>query len=161
MADETVLVVEDEKAAQVLLRKTLEAEGYEVLSARSGVEALEMIENRHVDIQLLDMRMPDMHGLELLDELRTKKTMIPTILCTAMAKAGEAFEVRTYGVAAVLVKPVDLVELRRTVRRALDERTAPDAGSNSGNGDARLEHRGEQGDESGVDLTTQRNPDGE
>jgi len=121
MSHETVLVVEDEKTAQMLLRKSLEAEGYHVLSARTGLEALEAIERQHVDIQLLDMRMPDMHGLELLDQLRARKITVPTILCTAMAKAGEAFEVRTYGVGAVLVKPIDLVELRTTIRKVLDE----------------------------------------
>ena len=115
MDKNTVLIVEDEEASLTLYQRALEGQGYRVLSARTGVEALAVIERDNVDAMLLDVRMPDMHGLELLDELRSRKKTIPTILCTAMTKAGEAFEARSYGVKACLTKPVDLDNLRAKV----------------------------------------------
>ena len=119
MVQKTVLVVEDEDASHALFRQILSAQGYRVLSARTGVEALEAIEKESVDAMLLDVRMPDMHGLEVLDRLRADGRSIPTLLCTAMVKAGEAFEARTYGVHDILVKPVDLDDLRTKVREVL------------------------------------------
>ena len=115
----TVLIVEDEEASRRVYRHTLEGEGYRVLAARSVVEALEILEAESVDAMLLDVRMPDMHGLELLDHLRAQDRSIPTVLCTAIAKAGDSFEARSYGVSAVLTKPVDLDALRAAIREAL------------------------------------------
>ena len=116
-----VLVAEDEPASQMLYREALKAEGYEVCAVRTGAEALDLIEKVPIAALVLDVRMPDMHGLELLEQLRQRGYTIPTILCTAMAGAGESFEVQAYGVKATLVKPVDLNDLRAKVREALAE----------------------------------------
>ncbi len=115
----TVLMVEDVEASRGVYRHTLEGEGYRVLSAQSGVEALEILKVESVDAMLLDVRMPDMHGLELLDRLRVQGRNIPTVLCTAMSKAGKSFEARAYGVSALLTKPVDLDDLRAAIKEAL------------------------------------------
>ena len=104
----------------MLFQQALEAEGYQVLSAQSGVEALDILKAEAVDVMLLDVRMPDMHGLELLDRLRSQGSTIPTVLCTAMSKAGDAFEARAYGVRSILTKPVDLDDLRARVLEAVE-----------------------------------------
>ena len=124
MSQKRILVAEDEPTSQTLYRETLEAEGYEVLSARTGAEALRIVEKEPIDVLVLDVRMPDMHGLELLEHLRERGCIIPTVLCTAVAKAGQSFEARSYGVKATLIKPVDLDELRAKVSEALGQAPA-------------------------------------
>ena len=122
MAKKRVLIAEDEAASRLLYRETLEAQGYEVLVAATGAEALELVEKGEpIDVLVLDVRMPDMHGLELLEHLRERGISIPTIMCTAMAKADQSFEARTYGVEATLMKPVDLNDLRAKVAEAVGE----------------------------------------
>jgi two-component system response regulator (stage 0 sporulation protein F) len=124
MSQKRILVAEDEPTSQTLYRETLEAEGYEVLSARTGAEALRIVEKEPIDVLVLDVRMPDMHGLELLEHLRERGRIIPTVLCTAVAKAGQSFEARSYGVQTTLIKPVDLDELRAKVSEALGQAPA-------------------------------------
>jgi Amt family ammonium transporter len=84
-SDHTVLIVEDDEAARALMERTLEAEGYTVLSASNGAEGLDVIRDHHVDLILLDLMMPVMDGFSFVAELRqdSKRSRIPVIVVTA------------------------------------------------------------------------------
>lgn len=116
MDQKTVLIVEDEGASRLLYQNALSSEGYRTLCAASGAEALDLLEGEDVHAMVLDIRMPDMHGLELLDHLRLHHQTIPAVICTALTRVSETFEVQAYGVRAILLKPVDLDDLRASLR---------------------------------------------
>ncbi len=106
-----VLVTDDDHATQALYSGALEKKGHTVFRAGTGREALDMLQEREFEVMVLDVRMPDMHGLELLEELRKSGRELQVILSTSLEKAGESFEAKTYGIAAFMQKPVDLGQL--------------------------------------------------
>ena len=78
-----ILVVEDDKHTRKLLETILKREGYSVLKAEDGVIAMEVLENNHVDLIILDIMMPNMDGYEFAKELRDAECMIPILMATA------------------------------------------------------------------------------
>ena len=110
-AIETVLVVDDEPAIRLLCRVNLELEGYLVLEARSLGEARRLVEEQHVDLELLDMRIGTERGDDLLDELADRG--LPVIVVTGSAEVDPAWSGKT---AAVLGKPFQIEELLGYVR---------------------------------------------
>ncbi|HVH50640.1 MAG TPA: response regulator, partial [Gaiellaceae bacterium] len=78
----TILLVDDEDAVQKLLAFPLEQEGFRVLQARDGEEALESFEHEHVDLVVLDLMLPAVDGLEVCRRLRARST-VPIIMLTA------------------------------------------------------------------------------
>lgn len=117
--NEIILIAEDEESTRELYRFALEQEGYKVLEAKTGREALEVIKENPVDLLLLDIKMPDMHGLKVLDELKKLKKDIPVIISTAYSGMKDDFSVVTSRVSDYLVKPVDLNELKFKVSKVL------------------------------------------
>ena len=80
---ETILIVDDEKNYLRVLSAVLEEEGYEVLTALSGREALEIHETSDLDLTLTDMKMPGMDGIKLLEHIKAKDPDLPVIMMTA------------------------------------------------------------------------------
>ncbi|KPL11252.1 hypothetical protein AMJ85_04015 [candidate division BRC1 bacterium SM23_51] len=116
-----ILVVDDEKNIRILFRDELEEAGYEVDLAESGREALEKIEAAPPDVLVLDIRMADMTGIELLEALREEHKQLPVIMCTAVRGLKDDFSIWDAEVFAYLTKPVDLDDLKEKVRQALGE----------------------------------------
>lgn len=79
---ETILIVDDEERMRILLNAYLKKEGYEVLQAQDGREALELFNERRVDLVILDVMMPEMDGWETLREIR-KSSQVPVMMLTA------------------------------------------------------------------------------
>jgi DNA-binding response OmpR family regulator len=121
MSKRKILVVDDEKNIRVLFRDELEDAGYEVDVAASGQEALEKIDASVPDLLVLDIRMPDMTGIEVLEKVRETHQDLPVIMCTAVQGLKDDFTIWDAEVLAYLTKPVDLDELREKVREALGE----------------------------------------
>ena len=86
-----ILVVEDDKHTRKLLETILKREGYSVLKAEDGVIAMEVLENNHVDLIILDIMMPNMDGYEFAKELRDAECMIPILMATAKQLPEEVF----------------------------------------------------------------------
>lgn len=86
-----VLLVEDEEALRVLYRDKLGAEGYEVLTARNGREAIHQLENGKPDLVVLYIVMPVMDGMEALGRILRKNRKIPIILHTSYSRYKEDF----------------------------------------------------------------------
>ena len=102
----TVLVVEDAVTSRLLYRGFLEAEGYRVLLAGDGEEALELLQQRHVDAVISDVRMPRMDGLELTRRIRRMPGCeeTPILLVTSLASEEDRREGLEAGATGYLVK---------------------------------------------------------
>ena len=116
-----ILVVDDEKNIRRLFLDELAEEGYEVDTAGSGREALDKIGAQPPDLVLLDIRMDDMTGIEVLEEIRKTHQELPVIMCTAVRGLKDDFTVWDAKVSDYITKPVDLDDLKAKVRKALGE----------------------------------------
>lgn len=101
----TVLVVDDTKNIRILLSTCLELEGYRVLTASNGKEALELFEKEKLDLAFLDIKMPELSGTEVLKRIRDQGIETPVIIITAFATVKNAIECTRMGAVAYLQKP--------------------------------------------------------
>jgi putative two-component system response regulator len=116
-----VLVVDDEAAVRRVLTRLLEAEGYRVIHASSGAEALELVAGGGIDTVLLDLMMPGMNGLEVCQKIRadTRLTYTPIVFVTAVNDRSFRREARAAGADDFLSKPFDEIELLARVRNTV------------------------------------------
>ncbi len=112
-----VLIVDDEEGIRLLYKEELEEEGYEVELASSGEEALKKLDSNHLDLVLLDIKMPGMDGVEVLRKLKEKYKDLPVILCTAYPHYKQEFG--TWASDAYVVKSSDLRELKGRIKDIL------------------------------------------
>lgn len=114
-----VLVVEDDPDIATLVTLSLEDADFEVLQARDGLRALELAAEHHVDLVLLDIRLPKMGGEEVAQELRRREITPPIVVFSASADL-PAIAART-GAVAYLSKPFDIEHLTDLAARVLAE----------------------------------------
>jgi len=122
MADEKVLVVDDEVGMLALLRNYLTREGYEIHTAPSGETALQFLEEHDFDVVLTDLRMGGMDGLALVREIHATRPDTQVVLMTAFGGIDIAVEAIKAGAYHFVAKPVKLPEVGALVRKALTER---------------------------------------
>jgi len=115
----SILVIEDEAVLAQSLARALEQQGHDLLVADSGANALDGIQNRSLDLVLLDLRLPDASGLDLLPRILELEPRLPVILMTAYGTVQDAVEAMRRGARDYLQKPLDLEELRLLVDRVL------------------------------------------
>jgi two-component system response regulator AtoC len=116
-----VLVVDDDAGVRQSFRIILEQE-YDVLEAADGVSTLEVLRAAPVDLVLLDVRLPGMDGLEVLERIRAIDERLDVILVTAVRTVKTAVAAMKLGALDYLTKPVDEEEVLPLIRRALDKR---------------------------------------
>ena len=116
---ETILIVDDEKNYLLVLSAVLEEEGYEVLTALSGPEALEIHKSSDLDLILTDMKMPLMDGIELLELIKTRDPDLPVIMMTAHGTIDKAVEAMQKGAYSYILKPFDNERLIIYVKKAI------------------------------------------
>jgi len=116
---ETVMVADDDAVLRRLLRNTLVAEGYRVIEARDGDEAVARFEEQPNDIHIavIDQTMPGRDGFEALAAIRASAPELPAVLMSGSPIACEAADAR----AGFVAKPFDPFDLARIVRTTLDE----------------------------------------
>ncbi len=114
-----LLVVDDQVGVRRLISEVLMDEGYIVEQAATGREALERIKQKNYQLVLLDVKMPEMDGLETLREMRKIKPAVPVVLLTAYGESEIMKKAEQMGVQHFINKPFDLEELRFTVQRVL------------------------------------------
>ncbi len=121
MAGGRILVVEDNERNMKLVRDILHAEGYQTLEASTAVEGLALAAERSPALVLMDIRLPDMDGVEALGRLRTdaRTASIPVLAVTAQAMKGDRERFLEAGFDGYLSKPVDVDELIESVGRLL------------------------------------------
>ena len=125
----TVLIVDDEDAIRDFLRSALEAEGYVVLAAGDGIDALALCERYQVDVILLDLMMPRLNGLDFLARLRQRRGLhgVSIFLMSALLTPDD--NAISKGVAGAFVKPFDLDELIESLIDAVPHAGKPRAGA--------------------------------
>ena len=118
-----VLVIEDEADLRQLSAWLLEAEGYEALLAGDGDAGLKMAREHHIDLILLDIRMPGRYGWSILSEIKATPELqnIPVIILTASADAGYKSKALQMGALDYLIKPIDAQKLKESIARVLGE----------------------------------------
>lgn len=114
-----ILVVDDEPSICFFLEETLTRDGHEVVVAGSGQEALKLLAEHPFDLALLDLRLGDMDGIDLLTQLRQQYPHIVVIILTAHATLETAVEALRQGAHDYLFKPSKTVQLRESVRTGL------------------------------------------
>ncbi len=126
----TVLVVDDLAPNRELLARRLERSGFDVLTAASGPEALELVGRSSIDCVLLDIMMPEMTGLEVLSELRLTHSMatLPVIMVTAKTESDDVVEALSLGANDYITKPVDFPVALARIRAHLRTRTVAQGG---------------------------------
>lgn len=114
-----VLIADDEKNMRWVLRQALEPDGFEVVEAADGKEALAAVSEVPPDIMLLDHRMPAPDGMEVLRRVRSKGHNFPIIMLTAHGNVEQAVEAMKAGASEYLTKPFDLDELKIVIAKAV------------------------------------------
>ncbi len=117
-----ILVIDDDIATCNLFSRVLQKEGLEVASEKNPLVALDYFSNNNIDIVITDFYMPEMNGLELLDEIKKMKDDVDVIVMTAYATVDNAVDAMKKGAYDYLVKPLSNDDLIMSVRRVLEKR---------------------------------------
>ncbi len=112
-----ILIVEDEKTQQILYEEELSEMGYSLQIASDGEEALQMARSERPDLVILDIKMPGISGLEVLQDLLNDEPRIPVIINTAYTHYKDDF--MSWAADEYIVKSSDLTELKNAVRKIL------------------------------------------
>lgn len=116
-----LLVVEDEDSLRTLLKSELETHGFLVDEAEGGMTAMNALGNTHYDIVILDIRMPDMDGLEVLKNIREKNLAEKVIMLTGVSELKIARDSLVLGANDFLTKPYDFKKLLECINRVMKE----------------------------------------
>jgi DNA-binding NtrC family response regulator len=111
-----VLVVDDTKNIRMILTKCLELEGYEVMSASDGKQALEMFSTYNFDLAFLDIKLPEIRGTEVLKRIRELGIHTPVIIITAYATVKNAVDCTNLGAVAYVQKPFSADKIRSILK---------------------------------------------
>ncbi len=115
-----ILIVDDEKSQRDMLAGFLEKQGYSVTTAESGFEAIQLCENKYFEVALIDLKMPKMDGIELLQKLKEMNPEIQAIMITAHGSVETAVEAMRLGAYHYVNKPINLDELKLNINKALE-----------------------------------------
>ena len=114
-----ILLVDDDPSLMRLLVLRLEAEGFEVVTAASGTEALQRLRGRPVELMISDLRMEGMDGIELFEHVQHYYPGLPVIIITAQGSIPDAVAATQKGVFGFLTKPIEREQLKSLIERAL------------------------------------------
>jgi DNA-binding NtrC family response regulator len=120
MAAEKIMIVDDERLVRWSLRQKCEEWGYRVVEADSGGPALQLAQHESPDLVLLDVRMPDLTGIEVLDQLKKSGAARAVIMITADPQLDDVKAALKLGAYDFVGKPVDFDELHVTIKNALE-----------------------------------------
>lgn len=120
MAEEKILIIEDEKLIRWSLAEFLTKEGYQVFSAEEGNAGLKLIYEESFDLILLDNRLPNIEGMEILRKITEEYPDVPVIIMTAYGSVDQAVEAIKLGAYDYLNKPLNFEEMLITIKKALE-----------------------------------------
>jgi DNA-binding NtrC family response regulator len=116
-----ILVVDDEDTLRTVLSQELKGEGYEVETAADGQIAIDTLKNKQFELILLDIKMPNVNGFEVLKYIKQNHPNLKVIMLTGFADLKNAIESKKLGAEDFVSKPYDLVDLITTIERVLSE----------------------------------------
>lgn len=114
----TILVVDDEEMMRNLLEKILSREGYNIITAENGIQALDILHNEKADIIITDMKMPEMNGFELLKHVKKEFPQVGIIVMTAYGDTYSLKDALLLGADEYITKPFKSYEISLVVERA-------------------------------------------
>jgi DNA-binding NtrC family response regulator len=114
-----LLIVDDEEEFLLSSSQAMSRRGFTVDVAPNGVTALEKVEENDYDAVVLDVKMPDIDGIEVFRQIHKSQPGLPIILLTGHSSIGDAFQTSKEGIADYLAKPIDLDELAKRVNQAI------------------------------------------
>ena len=120
---ETILFVDDEDSILSVASDFFKRQGYETLTAKNGLEALEVLKNEDVDCCFTDINMPEMNGLDLAENIRQLDNTMPVIVMTGYPSLENTIQTIKNGVVDFLIKPVNLKQMELCMRRVLRQRS--------------------------------------
>src|SRR5919206_4665884 len=115
-----ILIADDDGAIRSLLKDFLSGEGYDTVEARSGKEVLQAASASEPDLMLLDLRMPEWDGMEIMRRLKERDLTVPVVLMTAYGTSSSAIQAIQLGAFDYLTKPFELDDVLLTVKRFFD-----------------------------------------
>ncbi|MEE2776615.1 MAG: sigma-54 dependent transcriptional regulator [Acidobacteriota bacterium] len=116
-----ILIVDDEEVLQDVLTALVREEGHEPLCARTGEEALTLIDREEVDLVLLDLMLPGISGMEVLKQIRKHNSDLTVVVITAFSSIESAIEAMKHGAFHYIPKPFKNEEVRHTIRSGLEQ----------------------------------------
>jgi DNA-binding NtrC family response regulator len=122
MPNQKILIIDDDPQIRMLLKDRLEANGYQILQAKNGVEGLDLIGSQNPDLVLLDLQMPEMDGMEVLNRLGKESLEIPVVVLTAHGTIEQAVEAMKLGAYDFLPKPCKPDHILIVVQKALERK---------------------------------------
>ena len=125
MPNEKILVVDDEKSIRLTVQQALSMQGYDVDVAVDGRTALEQLENQSADLLLLDIQMPGMTGIEVLQKAVEQQPSLKVVMVSAHGSIDTAVDAMKLGASDYLQKPFTPSELREVVERVLNREAMP------------------------------------
>jgi DNA-binding NtrC family response regulator len=117
-----ILVVDDESSIRLLYSHELSDEGYEITTAASATEAIETLQKNEFDLILLDIKLKNESGLDLLQKIVKERHNLPVILCTAFSCYKDDFS--AWLADGYVVKSADLQELKNEIKKVLGKKSA-------------------------------------
>jgi two-component system, response regulator, stage 0 sporulation protein F len=118
MKSARLLIVDDEENIRILFKEELEDEGYEIDLASNGYEAIEKFKTGGFDVIILDIKMPGMDGIQVLNEIKNMNKDQPVILCSAYGEFKQDFS--SWVSDGYVVKSADTGELKQTIKKILN-----------------------------------------
>lgn len=119
MVSKPILIVDDEPIVRESIADWLKDAGYQVATAETGEEALELIEKQDFSVVILDIRLPGKTGIKVLEEVKALKPEIKSIIITAYPTVELATEAKKLGAIDFLIKPIAPDDLERLIRETL------------------------------------------
>lgn len=118
-----ILLVDDDKSILRILTRILQKQGYNIHTAETGREAEEKISSQSYDLALVDVKLPDTDGLDLLQKIQAARPNMVKIILTGFASMDDGIKALNTGADAYLVKPVEPTELLRILKEKFEERS--------------------------------------
>jgi DNA-binding NtrC family response regulator len=116
-----ILIIDDDKSILRILTRILQKQGYSIQTAETGREAEEIVSKQSFDLALIDVKLPDVDGIDLLGKIHTLKPQMAKIMITGFPSVDNGIKAMNSGADAYLVKPVEPTELLKIVKEKLEE----------------------------------------
>ena len=123
---QSILLVDDDQEFRKAMKKMFEKAGYDVTVSADGQEALDAIAEKSFDLIISDLRMPNLNGMELMEELKRRKINLPVIFITAYGEVESYMDLMNLGAFEYINKPVKGQEILGVVRKALESASPSD-----------------------------------
>ena len=114
-----ILIVDDQPGIRLLLNEVFKKEGYMTHLAPNGIEALKIFDQQHIDCVLLDMKIPGMNGIDILQKLKEKNKDIPVMMMTAYGEQDLIDEALRLGASHYFTKPFNIFDVSNEVANVL------------------------------------------